>query len=119
MRHCEDERPTGGQAVIGEYVIVNHAERPCSRLVAKVVDEDATCYVCVYENKKLRRQWKKMRNEKCMVTPVSHFGHDFIDGLAVKNDALPHLAKYEDGKPRYWQPEPIEIQAQKATECLV
>jgi hypothetical protein len=103
----------------GDAVIVNEYDRPCSRLVAIVVEVDQTgAAYCSYANPKIRSAYidKETQSVKLIMTYkatlVQDFGVDLeIDTIAlatgespykVIQSPLPCIAKYSDGKPRRW-----------------
>lgn len=91
---------------IGDYVIMNDADKPCTRLIAVVTQVDAekervnARYICERVNMREPYGWLGG------VTLVSDFGVEMtFNGDTVSTEQLrPSVATYRDGKLREWQP---------------
>ena len=101
--------------MIGEYVIINEYDKPCTRLVAQVVSVEGDKVKARYitEGTTLR----VCESSLSSVTPVSDFGVLLIfEGSRVSGIRNGEsIATYRDGKPRYWQPENTETHALRST----
>lgn len=91
---------------IGDYVIINNTDKPCTRLIAVVLDIDIAKdrvrarYICDRVN--MREPYGRLSE----ATLVSDFGVEMtFDGNNVTTAQVrPSIATYRDGKPRAWQP---------------
>lgn len=91
---------------IGDYVIMNDCDKPCTRLIAVVTGIDPekervnARYICERVNMREPYGWLGG------VTLVSDFGVEMIfNGDTVSTEQVrPSVATYRDGKPREWQP---------------
>lgn len=91
---------------IGDYVIMNDTEKPCTRLIAQVTKlsegQDFVCARYICERVIMRKPYGRLSN----ATLISDFGVEIIfDGDTVTTKQVrPSAATYRDGKPRNWQP---------------
>lgn len=91
---------------IGDYVIMNDADKPCTRLIAQVTelpegkDFVRARYIC--ERTNMREPYGRLSR----ATLVSDFGVEItFDGDTVTTEQVrPSVATYPDGKSREWQP---------------
>jgi len=91
---------------IGDYVIMNDCDKPCTRLIAVVTKVDAekervwARYICERVNMREPYGWLGG------VTRVSDFGVEiaFNGDMVSTEQVRPSVATYRDGKPREWQP---------------
>lgn len=91
---------------IGDYVIMNEADKPCTRLIAEVIElsNDQNFvrgrYIC--KNTNMREPYGKLSD----VTLVSSFGVEmfFNEEMVGTEQVRPSVAKYQNGAPREWQP---------------
>ncbi len=93
---------------IGELVIMNDCDAPCPRLIAIVEDIKDGSYLCRYFSTYPNMKKPYGPNP----TRVSDFG---VDVIVSGNHFCAHqtrktIATYDDGKPRYWQPQGGSIQ---------
>lgn len=91
--------------MIGEYVIINHFDRPCARLIAEVTKVEGEYVEGRYITTGARM--KVCRGLLSDVVPVSDFGIQlqFYNGRVTALEVEESHAAYPDGKPRRWQPE--------------
>lgn len=89
----------------GSHIIVNEADRPCTRLVACVDYVSTEVLVCHYMSKNAMAT--QMVVHPSRATLLEHFGvkveftNDLVRFRTIKTG--PSLATYEDGRPREWQ----------------
>ena len=91
---------------IGDYVIMNDADKPCTRLIAQVTelpegkDFVRARYIC--ERTSMREPYGRLSG----ATLVSDFGVEItFEGDTVTTEQVrASVATYRDGKPRNWQP---------------
>lgn len=91
---------------IGDYVIMNDADKPCTRLIAQVAelpegkDFLRARYIC--ERTNMREPYGRLSG----ATLVSDFGVEMtFEGDTVTTEQVrPSVATYRDGRPREWQP---------------
>ncbi len=91
---------------IGDYVIINDADKPCTRLIAKAILVEPergfirARYICEQTN--MRECQGRLSN----ATLVSDFGVDlaFEGNTVTATQPRPSVARYPDGEPRDWQP---------------
>jgi len=91
---------------VGDYVIMNDTDKPCTRLIAVVTQIDAekervnARYIC--ERVNMREPYGRLGG----VTLVGDFGIEMtFNGDTVSTEQVrPSVATYRDGKPREWQP---------------
>ena len=91
---------------VGDYVIMNDCDKPCTRLIAIVTKVDTekervnARYICKRVNMREPYGWLGG------VTLVSDFGVEMaFNGDTVSTKQVrPSIATYRDGKPRNWQP---------------
>ena len=92
---------------IGDFVIINDADRPCARLIAQVYKVDGWLMKAKYLSK--HTGTKKCWSRAGGTTLVSDFGVNIIfneNGTHYTADQVDESkAKYLDGRPREWQPE--------------
>lgn len=92
---------------VGSYVIINHTDKPCTRLIAQVTGAD-------YEHERVIARYicKGTNQTTCTgrlseATLVEDFGVDLIfdRDLTVKIGMIKRasVATYKDGRPRQWQ----------------
>ena len=90
---------------VGDYVILNEVDRPCSRHIAEVnaVYEDGT-FDAEYRNIEYDKMKGAFQNR---ATLVCDFGVDVAEESDGKVVAVPasrdSAARYSDGRPRFWQ----------------
>lgn len=90
----------------GSYVIINHTDKPCTRLIAQVVEVDEVNdrvnarYICKATN------MKTCTGRLSEATLVGDFGVDLVfDGSTVAAKRImrePSQATYRDGRAREW-----------------
>lgn len=93
---------------VGDYVIMNNSDKPCTRLIAQVIelpegkDFVGGRYICKGTN--MRYPYGRLSE----ATLVSSFGVElfFANGRVSSEQVNPDrcVAKYRDGRPREWQP---------------
>lgn len=92
---------------LGDYVIMNDADKPCTRLIAQVIelpegrDFVRGRYIC--ERTNMREPYGRLSG----ATLVSDFGVELTfntDDTVTSEQVRPSVATYSDGKPRQWQP---------------
>lgn len=91
---------------IGDLVIINDSDKPCTRLMARVAEVDPVRgfiraeYICE------RTNMRECQGSLHRATLVSDFGVEVaFDGNVVSTEQVrPSVATYPDGKPREWQP---------------
>jgi len=91
---------------VGDYVIMNNTDKPCTRLIAQVIelpegkDFVRGRYIC--KNTNMRYPQGGLSD----ATLVSDFGVElfFANGRISSEQVNPSVAKYRDGRPREWQP---------------
>jgi len=91
---------------IGDYIIINDADKPCTRLIALVTEASQekdfvrAQYIC--ERVNLRECQGRLSNARL----VSDFGVEMaFNGDTVSTEQIrPSIATYPDGEPRNWQP---------------
>lgn len=93
---------------VGDCVILNHVEQPCSKLICVVVKDDGEFYHCKYLNAdKMLDSYNKppMKNRLPRATKVEDFGVEIKahDGKYWCEKVGESKATYADGKPRQWQ----------------
>lgn len=95
----------------GALVIASMTDRPCCRLIAKVlkVDSDSN-FVCVYLT-----TGDIVRQPAEQLTPIANFG---VTAIIEKNTIIVETggvstARYPNGDARNWQPEDFEAWAIK------
>lgn len=96
---------------VGDYVIMNNSDKPCTRLIAQVIelpegkDFVRGRYIC--KNTNMRYPQGRLSE----ATLVSDFGVELSVELSLTNGKIsteqvrPSVATYSDGKPRQWQPD--------------
>ena len=96
---------------LGEYVIINEFDKPCTRLVAKVTEVNGKRVKARYITKGTNLKIRTSDTENVM--PVHRFGVRLVfdDGQVTGICDAQSTATYKDGKPRYWQPEHTETHA--------
>ena len=98
---------------VGDYVIVNDIDRPCEKLIAKVIqvkldDKNKKIYASRYINARVSKEYKN-KILTCTPTKVESFGQKVeiftdIQKYRVTEDHLQEkIATYADGKLREWQ----------------
>lgn len=91
---------------VGDLVIINDSDKPCTRLMARVTELDSVRgfiraeYVCKRTNMAV------CQGGLHRATLVSEFGVEVtFDGDMVSTEQVrPSVATYPDGKARDWQP---------------
>lgn len=91
---------------IGDYVIMNDADKPCTRLIAQIIelpegkDFARGQYICKKVN--IREPCGRLSD----VTLISDFGVEmaFSSDMVSTEQVRPSVATYRDGEPRDWQP---------------
>lgn len=91
---------------VGDYVIMNNSDKPCTRLIAQVIelpegkDFVRGRYICKGTN------MRYPQGRLSEATLVSDFGVElfFANGRVSSEQLRPSAATYRDGKPREWQP---------------
>ena len=91
---------------VGDYVIMNNSDKPCTRLIAQVIElpegQDFVRgrYICKGTN--MRYPYGRLSE----ATLVSDFGVElfFTGGRVSSEQVNPSAATYRDGRPREWQP---------------
>ncbi len=91
--------------MIGEYVIINELDKPCTRLIAQVERIDAEKVIARYVTNGTRMTHCSAHISE--VTPVWKFGvmFEIKGGYISAGQITPSKATYRDGKPRNWQPQ--------------
>jgi len=90
--------------LIGEYVIINEFDKPCTRLIAEVTHiEGETVHARYITDGTQSLHCSAHISE---VTPVYKFGvmYDIKGGYITAARITHSKATYRDGKPRNWQP---------------
>lgn len=91
---------------VGDYIIINDADKPCTRLIALVTEANQekdfvrAQYIC--ERVNMRECQGRLSNARL----VSDFGVEIIfnDHTVYTEQVRPSIATYPDGEPRNWQP---------------
>lgn len=96
---------------VGDYVIMNNSDKPCTRLIAQVIElpegQDFVRgrYICKGTN------MRYPQGRLSEATLVSDFGVELSVNVSFANAKVstgqvrPSVAKYRDGRPRQWQPD--------------
>lgn len=100
----------GSEVAIGQCVILNDVDQPCTKLVAVVTNIANGCVYAVYLSPDInvgRTKTGKCSSPIMYVTPLNAFGvRIWRQGNAyrcVPDQTLPITAEYPDRKPRVWQ----------------
>lgn len=101
------QEPEGKEIRIGDYIIINNTDKPCTRLIAEVVEVDQARnfvrakYLCKNTN------MKECYGRLSEATLISEFGvicgkeRDMLKAAQIS----PSKALYRDGRSRDWQPQ--------------
>lgn len=90
--------------MIGEFVIINEFDKPCTRLIAQVERIEGETIVARYVTTGTRMTHCSAHVSE--VTPVHKFGvmFEIKGGHISAGQVCASKATYRDGKPRDWQP---------------
>jgi sporulation protein YlmC with PRC-barrel domain len=90
---------------IGDYVIINDFDKPCTRLIAEVERFEGETVIARYVTTGTRMTHCSAHVSQ--VTPVWKFGvmFELKKGHITAAQISPSKATYRDGKPRNWQPQ--------------
>lgn len=91
---------------LGDYIIINDADKPCTRLIAEVIHVDhekdfvRARYICKKTN------MRECQGRLSKATLVSAFGVEmsFEENQVTATQVRPSTARYFDEEPRDWQP---------------
>ena len=97
------------------YVIVNELDRPCTMLVAKIIEDDPALDHVKVRYLTAGTSVDTLYADRRRLTYVEDFGVELVfeRGTVTAYQTGESSAAYPTGKPRFWQPDESETWALK------